>query len=171
MTCGPPGLHPDAEGGPSKPWHQAQERVLGPVTELLQPYRDELESPEPVTAGELGWRGLLAGATAGQRAQAETAWCPVEADRPCRCSGPCRHGSACEECESGQYLHLDRFPDSVRDVTAWSDGYQCNSCHGASSTSVTLPPLPWGCYPDGEGTREHVPQVFHGVRHPGAREG
>jgi len=134
---------------------------------LLAPYPDE----EGVTVDELGWRALPTDATPGQRARAEAIWRPVSADRPCRCSGSCHHGEACDEeyadgrC-SGRTVHVDRYPGSLWGLTDWYDEYVCRSCGDGWEGSVSLPDVPWGeRKPEGGTTL-----IYPGVRHPSFRE-
>jgi len=126
---------------------------------LLAPYPDEAG----VDASQLGWRILLPGATPAQRATAEAIWEPVTTTRPCRCSGPCRHGGRCGEesvrftggsgrytgvrrevtCE-GRLVHTGRIPQGLLDVTEWLDTYACSTCDSTDQALAQLPGLPWG---------------------------
>jgi hypothetical protein len=71
----------------------------------------------------------------GPAAPAEAVWRPVTADRPCRCSGPCQHGQRCNNGDdgigscTGRLVHVDRYPGSLLDVTAWYDEYACDTCN------------------------------------------
>jgi len=121
-------------------------------------------SSTPVTTEELGVSALPADATPAQRARAEAFWRPVAADQPCRCSGGCDHGTACEHCGAAPGLiHTDRYPGSLIEVTAWADDYQCGQCGDvpACEVGVELPGLPWGAH-DGDGSYT----VYADVRHP-----
>lgn len=127
---------------------------------LLEPYPDE----NGVTVDELGWRALPAGATPAQRARAEAVWRLVTADRPCRCSGPCWHGDACNEDDCpGRLIHVDRQAASMLSLVGWMDNYQCDTCGGtpASDVGVDLPQVPWG-----ERISENGFRAFPDVRHP-----
>jgi hypothetical protein len=126
---------------------------------LLVPYPDEVN----VDVSQLGWRILLPGATPAQKATAEAIWEPVTQARPCRCSGPCRHGGRCGDeaadftdgtgryaglrrnaaCE-GRLVHTGRVPQGILDVTEWLDTYACRTCNSVGQALVTLPGLPWG---------------------------
>jgi hypothetical protein len=145
--------------------------VIGPAP--LAPYPDE----DGVTAEELGWRALPADATPGQRAHAEAVWRPVSLDRPCRCSGPCHHGAACEAeylgddgqevtC-AGRLIHADRYPGSLFSVIIWEDVYQCAGCGATASGAVDLPAVPWGeIQPAAPDSAPRATIVYSGVRHP-----
>lgn len=146
--------------------HAAQKRGIDP--QFLYPYADE----QGVKTEELGWRALPADATPAQKAHAEAVWRPVAPDRPCRCSGPCRHGQTCG-CEwadgtcDAKLIHVDRYPGSMFSLIVWEDVYECPECGATAQGNVDLPDIPWGEHPDGN---PHAMSLFSGVRHPGFRD-
>lgn len=148
--------------------HAARERGIDP--QLLYPYPDE----EGVVTEELGWRALPADATPQQRARAEAVWRPVRSDRPCRCSGQCHHGAACDEeyvegpC-GGRLIHVDRYPGSMFSAAVWEDVYKCDDCGAEAVGSATLPEVPWAelrTEPTAAGETKTVTVMYEGLTHP-----
>ncbi|WP_327359828.1 hypothetical protein [Streptomyces sp. NBC_01304] len=158
------------------------------VAYVLQPTPEEAAAN--ITAEELGVRALPADATPAQRAHAEAVWrAQTNPDLPCRCSGTkCSHGTRCtqeylpetrggdvEQC-TGRFVHLDRHPGSMFDLTAWFDIYICADCEESYETTVTLPDIPWGEVRDRDqvdGERhtgvvgaDTVTVIYDGIRHP-----
>lgn len=121
---------------------------------FLAPWPEEIRSDDPawqpVVVEELGWRALPADATPAQRARAESVWRPVNADRPCRCSGKCLHGKPCDDRDRvdachGRLIHSDRLAVPPLLVTGWIDLYQCDTCGDDDyEKTVELPEVPWG---------------------------
>lgn len=151
-----------AAGGTDQVWNHAVEIALA----------ERAAAGDTDAADELGAAALPADATQAQRARAEALWSAVPADRPCRCSGPCHHGEACDNDEepcSGRLLHVDRQPGSLFEPTIWADAYQCDGC-GETFTvdSVELPAIPWGEHVDQDGGR--VLRVYDDVRHPNFKD-
>jgi hypothetical protein len=137
--------------------------------QLLAPYPYELIRPatagdnwKPPTTEELGWRALPADATPQQRATAESYWRPVNPDLPCRCSGPCAHGTECEyapDCP-GRLWHSDRraYLSSSPDLLMWHDLYICSGDCGDDLEDVAITTVPWGRRVAGE------LRLFPGIR-------
>jgi hypothetical protein len=120
---------------------------------------------------ELGVHALPPDATPARRAHAEAVWCPTDAGEPCRCSGTgCEHGQPCQEDPDdgsacpGRYIHIDRYPGSMLELTAWWDEYACDGCGDGYDRSVSLPELPWGEHVTVDG--RPTTTVYPGVRHP-----
>jgi hypothetical protein len=130
---------------------------------LLVPYPDEAN----VGVDELGWRVLPADATPEQRAHAEAYWRPVNPSRPCRCCGPCHHGTQCGHDDDGEdrcpglLIHADRYPGGLFSVDIWEDVYECTTCGAGLTVGVELPAIPWGEANPAGGTT-----VYDKVRHP-----
>jgi hypothetical protein len=142
----------------------------------------EAEAAVGIVAADLGVRALAPDSTPEHRAAAEATWRPAEADAPCRCSGSCRHGTACEEefeeadgegpaaqvatipC-GGRLVHVDRYPGSMWGITIWEDVYQCSECGETSTASVTLPELPWGEQRPNASGEGFSTLIYGGTRH------
>ncbi len=120
-----------------------------------------------IPAEELGVRALPPDATPAQRAHAEAIWRPTSADQPCRCFGSdCEHGRPCQEDDDcpGRYLHTDRYPGSMVELSAWWDEYVCDGCGDGYDRGVSLPEIPWGEHVTVDG--RPTTKVYPGVRHP-----
>src|SRR6266511_3091768 len=116
---------------------------------------------------ELGVRALPPDATPAQRAHAEAVWRPATADQPCRCCGTdCEHGQPCREYDDcdGRYIHTDRYPASMLEISAWWDEHACDGCGDGYDRSVSLPEIPWGEHVTVDG--RPTTTVYRGVRHP-----
>src|SRR4051812_4422862 len=120
--------------------------------------------PIPPTAGDL-WPDPD-DPRAAAAAQQEAIWIPAATDRPCPCTGQCRHGQPCVTSSDtsapcvGRLRHTDRVPGSETDLLEWFDVHECDTCEREEETSLRLLALPWGDVVDGRA----VP--FFGTRHP-----